>query len=467
MELNESARDTGPDKTTEPQPGREKEGSKALYAEFDSDRQTTSAMSRAACRQDSSRQEDSMAAGYGIVPPYMLEYLAKQEGDRNGFASTYSKTLAMQKQLLLDEPLEEPAGCQRAPQGTRDELCESRAAGRACSVRLTADTMQVQPRLSEDFQGAREVYDAKAGELLPGDKARFEGDPPSGDTDVDNVYDLTGIVRDFYRREYNRNSIDGQGMKFVSTANYGENYQNAFWNSTQMVYGHPGAKSPFKTFALLDIAGHEITHGVTEKEVNFRYWGQSGALNESMSDVFGELIEQYARNQNADEADWLIGEGILKEGVNGRALRDMLHPGTAYDDRRLGGKDPQPDNMKDYKQVKTDNAGVHINSGIPNRAFALFALAVGGHAWDDPGQIWFEARKHSGNSPSFASFAYQTIDAAKKIAHQPDTVQKLEKAWADVGVTPAVWAVHNGTQEQTQQQNLVKGQRDLNPSKAG
>ena len=230
-------------------------------------------------------------------------------------------------------------------------------------------------------------------------------------------------------------------MKFISTVHYGDNYQNTYWNGAQMVYGNPGPNSPFKTFVLPDIAGHEITHGVTEKEVNFRYWGQSGALNESMSDVFGELIQQYSKNQNANEADWIVGDGLLKEGVNGKGIRDMLHPGTAYNDQRLGGKDPQPDNMKDYKQVKTDNCGVHLNSGIPNRAFTLFATSLGGNAWEDPGHIWYEARKHAGNSPSFASFAYQTVEAAKIIAHQSGEVEKLEKAWSDVGVTPAVWGV--------------------------
>jgi Zn-dependent metalloprotease len=400
MERNNFVQGDSRDKINESKQGENQDCSRALYRQLDSDRQAASALLKAASAKD-----NSLPAGFSIIPPYMLEALAQADKDNNGSANTYNKTIELQKQMLRKQSL--------------------------------AD----QPGPAEDFQGAREVYDAKATENTPGDKARFEGENPTDNKDVDDAYDLTGIVRDFYQKEYNRNSINGQGMKMVSTVNYGENFQNAFWNGSQMTYGHPGPKSPFKNFLLLDIAGHEITHGVTEKEVNFRYWGQSGALNESMSDVFGELIKQYSKNQNADEADWVVGDGLLKEGVNGRGIRDMLHPGTAYDDRRLGGKDPQPDNMKDYKQIKSDNAGVHTNSGIPNRAFALFATAVGGHAWEDPGHIWFEARKHSGNSPSFAQFAYQTIEAAKKIAHQSDEVEKLEQAWEEVGVTPSLDAI--------------------------
>jgi len=282
--------------------------------------------------------------------------------------------------------------------------------------------------------GAREVYDAKGQMTQPGDKARFEGEKPTGNKEVDEAYDFTGFVRDFYLKEYNRDSIDGNGMKFISTVNYGDNYENAFWNGSQMTYGHPGADSPFKTFVMLDVAGHEITHGVTEKEANETYSGQSGALNESNSDIFGELIKQYSLNQTADQADWLVGSGMFKDGFGGRALRDMLHPGTAYDDPRLG-KDPQPADMAHYVKTWDDNGGVHYNSSIPNRAFATFAQAVGGHAWDDPGHVWYAARKAAGSDPSFASFAYYTIEAAKGMG-KPDLVEKLTNAWATVGVTP-------------------------------
>lgn len=334
-------------------------------------------------------------AGAGIIPPYMLEELAK----RNPAVPYYDSTLhKMTQQSWWPFPWPHPT----PTTGTN---------------------------------GEREVYDARGKESLPGKKARVEGEKPTGKEEVDKAYDFTGEVRSFYKDVFNRNSIDGKGMKFISTVNYGDNYENAFWNGKQMTYGHPGKDSPFQTFMLLDVCGHEITHGVTEKESNLKYYGQAGALNESLSDVFGELIKQKAAHQQAKDADWLVGAGIWKPSVKGRALRDMLHPGTAYDDPTLG-KDPQPDHMKNYYKTSGDNGGVHYNSGIPNKAFATFAVSVGGNAWEEPGKIWYAARKAAGDDPSFAQFAYQTIEQAKKLGYEKD-VPQLEKSWADVGVKPS------------------------------
>lgn len=280
-----------------------------------------------------------------------------------------------------------------------------------------------------------EIYDAKGGERRPGEKARFEGEGPCGEKEADACYDFSVSIRKFYKDEYGRNSIDGKGMKLISTVNFGQEFNNAFWDGVQCTYGRPGQSSPFKTFVLLDIAAHEVTHGVTQKETNLRYFGQAGALNESLSDVFGALIVQYSKKQKADQANWLVGDGIWKEGIKGRALRDMLNPGKAYDDPKVG-KDPQPAHMKDYIKTRGDNGGVHYNSGIPNRAFATFARSVGGYAWKEPGQIWYKARKLSGENPSFAQFAYQTIEAAKSLGFEKD-VDKLNEAWDTVGVKPS------------------------------
>lgn len=357
-----------------------------LYEELDGNRSLTM----------SSVQEQTQSAsfqpdGISIIPPFMLDEMAQRTGD----------------------------------------LAYARAARDA--EEMQTENNQVRPNV-QLAGGARETYDAQTKRSLPGVLARKEGDGPTGNKEVDDAYDFTGVVRDFYKNEFNRDSIDGKGMKLVSTVNYGTNYENAFWNGSQMTYGRPGPNSPFKTFMLLDVAGHEITHGVTEKEAGTTYFGQSGALNESFSDIYGEMIQQYSKGQTSDQADWLVGDGIWKEGVNGRALRDMLNPGTAYNDAKVG-KDPQPAHMKDYKKTWSDNGGVHYNSGIPNRAFVLFAQAVGGHSWDDPGHIWFTARKAAGSNPSFGSFAYETVEAAKALG-KPDEVEKLQKAWEAVGVVP-------------------------------
>lgn len=335
--------------------------------------------------------------GYGVVPPYMLDELVARNPNNGDFLKTRNRTSDMQNN---------PGGLR-----PRNEA-------------------------GQDFQGAREVYDAQGRQQQPGQKARFEGEKPTGNVEVDNSYDFTGDVRKFYVEIHGRNGIDGKGMKYVSTVNYGKNYENAFWDGKQMTYGKPGPDSPFKTFVLRDVTAHEITHGVTEMESNLRYYGQAGALNESHSDVFGALVEQFTKKQTADKGSWLTGEGIWKDHIKGRALRDMKNPGTAYNDPAVG-KDPQPGHMKDYVKTWGDNGGVHYNSGIPNRAFTNFAIDMGGFAWEKSGKIWFDARKVAGDNPSFAQFAHHTIESAKKL-NMPEAVPKLEKAWESVGVKPDI-----------------------------
>ncbi|HEY9783848.1 MAG TPA: M4 family metallopeptidase, partial [Candidatus Obscuribacterales bacterium] len=254
----------------------------------------------------------------GFVPPYVLETLAKNTRDP-AFLETIKKTEA----LRLGGP------------------------------RLTRAT----PEIGKDYKGAREVYDAQGQETI-GVKARSEGQAKTGNVEVDTVYDYTGDVRSFYKEVHGRNSIDGNGMKMESTVNYGVNFENAFWDGARMTYGRPGPQSPFKTFIKRDVTGHEITHGVTAFESNLVYRNQPGALNEHLSDVYGALVEQRVLGQKAREATWLVGDGIWKEGVKGRALRDMKNPGTAYDDPMLG-KDPQPAHMKDFVRTRRDNGGVH------------------------------------------------------------------------------------------------------------
>src|SRR5262249_38795731 len=140
--------------------------------------------------------------------------------------------------------------------------------------------------------------------------------------------------------------------------------------------------------------------------------GQPGALNEHMSDVFGTLVKQHQLGQTADQADWLIGAGLFAPGVKGKALRSMKEPGTAYDDPRLG-KDPQPANMKDYVDTQEDNGGVHINSGIPNHAFCLAALSIGGNAWEKAGAVWYRALTSAlDRNATFADAAAATEEIA-------------------------------------------------------
>ena len=183
------------------------------------------------------------------------------------------------------------------------------------------------------------------------------------------------------------------------------------------------------------VAAHELTHGVTEVEAQLIYYGQSGALNESMSDVFGSLVKQNRLGrQDAGEADWLIGEGIWIEDIQGQALRSMANPGSAYDDP-LVGKDQQPAHMDDYYSGPEDNQGVHINSGICNRAFYLAATGIGGFAGDKAGHIWYTALRDSRLSPqaTFQEFAQLTYISALNLFSEREA-ETVYNAWSEVGV---------------------------------
>ncbi|MFH8250835.1 M4 family metallopeptidase [Microbacterium sp. B2969] len=282
----------------------------------------------------------------------------------------------------------------------------------------------------------RTISDAHNRETLPGVKVRGEDDPPTGDEAVDEAFDGLGETFDFYWDAYGRNGIDNAGGELLATVHYGRKYDNAFWNGTRMVFGD-GDGEVFTGFTnSITVIAHELTHGVTEASGGLEYQGQSGALNESISDVFGALAEQHQRGQTADEASWLIGEGIFTPAVQGKALRSMIHPGTAYDDDVLG-KDPQPAHMRDYVVTSGDNGGVHINSGIPNRAFALAATALGGHAWERAGLIWYKTVTSGklSQTADFAEFAAATIATAEaEYGVNSEEVAAVRAGWRDVGV---------------------------------
>jgi Zn-dependent metalloprotease len=282
----------------------------------------------------------------------------------------------------------------------------------------------------------RSIFDSGREEQLPGKIVRAEGEKPSTDASVNEAYDGLGATFDFYLQVYHRNSIDDAGMPLNGSVHYGSNYDNAFWNSQQMVFGD-GDGTLFNRFTIaLDVIGHELTHGVTEHTAGLAYSGQSGALNESVSDVFGSLIKQYSLKQTADMADWLIGAGLLADGVKGKGLRSMRAPGTAYDDPVLG-KDPQPSTMSGFVHTTADNGGVHINSGIPNHAFCLAALEIGGYAWEKAGRIWFESLSDSHIKPNigFQSFAKLTVMNASRLFGASGAESKaVQKAWHEVGV---------------------------------
>src|SRR5688572_14093248 len=230
-------------------------------------------------------------------------------------------------------------------------------------------------------------------------------------------------------------------MRLDSNVHYRKVYHHAFWDGDEMVYGDGDEDLPederlFNRFTIaLDIIGHELAHGVTQFEAKLQYFQQPGALNESMSDVFGSLVKQYQLQQLAGEADWIIGAGLLTGNVNGVGIRSMKAPGTAYDDPVLG-KDPQPGHMKDYVNTINDNGGVHINSGIPNRAFYITAVELGGFAWEKAGQIWYVTLKDKLTANSrFQDCANMTYQVAAHLFGTGSIEQQaVQKGWAEVGL---------------------------------
>ena len=280
----------------------------------------------------------------------------------------------------------------------------------------------------------RTIYDARHGESLPGRPVRSEGALAVADVEVNEAYDGLGATFDFYADVYDRNSIDDAGLPLDATVHYGRRYDNAFWNGAQMVFGD-GDGDLFNRFTIsLDVIGHELTHGVTGDEAKLVYLGQAGALNESISDVFGSLVKQYARKQTAAQADWLIGEGLFTSRVHGVALRSLKAPGTAYDDPVLG-RDPQPATMAGYVHTSADDGGVHTNSGIPNHAFYVAATALGGYAWEKAGRIWYETLRDKRIKPTatFRQFARLTVLNAAHLFGKAEQ-QAMTAAWAEVGV---------------------------------
>lgn len=292
---------------------------------------------------------------------------------------------------------------------------------------------------SSPSAGRRTIYDCGHGiDLTASAVVRSEKGPASSDVAVNRAFEGLGATREFYRAVFDRDSIDGKGMRLDGYVHRGTRYNNAFWDGQEMVFGD-GDGTLFTDFTgSLDVIGHELTHGVTEFSAGLEYHNQSGALNESMSDVFGSLVKQWSKHETADKADWLIGADIFTPGTEADALRSLKAPGTAYDNDDMG-KDPQPAHMRDYMQLADtedeDNGGVHINSGIPNHAFYLTATGVGGNAWDEPGHVWYEALKASSPTTNFQGFADNTYMKAVQLYGGGSQVQKsVLDAWRQVGI---------------------------------
>ncbi len=326
-----------------------------------------------------------------IVPPHILEALAKR-GSLN---------------------------CKRALNDS-NRILEKR--------NTTLNTLlQRQP---EEGDGRRQVYDSGSQFAQRVLLVREEGGSPTEDKVVNDNYDLTGYVRRYFKDNFGYNSLDDHGMLLISNVHYGSDYNNAFWDGDEMTYGD-GDGLEFLNFAsAVDVVAHELMHGVTQFLANLEYRAQPGALNEHFSDVFATLIKQDFLGQSPGEADWLIGDSIVGRNFPGRAIRSIKAPGTASE------FDRQPDHMDDYFSGASDNYGVHINSGIPNKAFYLSCIALGKV---DCGIIWFETLKRLWRTANFQDMISTIVQTTKELENNGKVAMNassvIEKSFTAVGLS--------------------------------
>ena len=272
------------------------------------------------------------------------------------------------------------------------------------------------------------VYDCKHGQTLPGTPVPNPGS--SSDATAKRTFKETTLVADFYKKIFNRNSIDNAGMTLMSSIHYGNKYNNAMWNGSQMIYGD-GDNQIFVDFTKgNDVIGHELTHGVTQHTLQLVYSGDAGGLNESLSDCFGSMFRQWQANQDVNHADWLIGHDIMGPSAIAKGftcLRDMGNPAAAH---CLAAQPTK------YSQI-TPGMDPHYSSGPPNLAFCLACKKVGGHSWEKVGQIWYRAMTTLGPKPNLKMkpFADDTRKLAKSMyPADPAVFTGVDYGWKQVGL---------------------------------
>jgi Zn-dependent metalloprotease len=338
-----------------------------------------------------------------LIPPYILDALSKAEDP------------AVRK-LAID-------------------AIEASATARA--VRATLSTFPQMAAIPSPERGKhRLIYDLEGRDFnaLPGKLVRSEGQKRIKDPAVNEAYDHSGATYDFYREVFKRNSLDDKGMSLISSVHLLKRMNNAFWNGEQMVYGDGDGKEFIRFTRALDVVGHELSHGVIAHTCRLDYQNESGALNEHFADVFGVMVKQWKKGQTAAQADWLIGAGIMGPVTKAKSLR-TFKAGKAYEDDPLLGTDPQPKHLSDKYKGSADNGGVHINSGIPNHAFYLAAMKIGGRSWLRAGRIWYRAMLSLTENSGFKDMVKTTVAvAATEFGRNSKEHKAVKAAWKAVGL---------------------------------
>jgi Zn-dependent metalloprotease len=342
-----------------------------------------------------------LACGCFIVPQEVLDRFAKDkklsEATRKSFADT-SDGEQIWRRLRAAHTVATKAGI----------------ASRGMSATLAAA-----PKIT--------VYNCSNTTSLPGTPVANPGS--AADLTAKRAFDVTGDVAKFYQSAFGRNSVDNAGMTLMSNIHYGQLYNNAFWDGSQMTYGDGDGQIFIDFTQSNDVVAHELTHGVTQYTLGLNYTNEAGGLNESMSDVFGSMFRQWQAGQDAGAADWLIGAGIMGPAARARGytcLRDMSKPGDAH------CLSPQPFHYRDYRS----GMDPHESSGIGNFAFYSAAAALGGKSWEKLGKVWYAALTGL-PSPNmrYKTFARRTKRAAKRLYPMEAAVYAAVNAgWNAVGI---------------------------------
>ncbi len=345
-----------------------------------------------------------------IIPPYILDCLGKcLDVTAEVEVSTWLGPTRRQSSKLR--------GLRMGFHGTAGQSAAARAGSTAKGVKT------------------RQIYDAqnKGTTALPGRLVRSEGQSAGADPAVDEAYDHSGITYDFYDQVFARNSLDDQGMPMVSSVHVGKNLNNAFWTGEQMAYGDGDGKLFTRFTRSIDVVGHELSHGVIAYTADLLYENESGALNEHFADVFGMLTRQWHTKTDAVSSDWLVGKDIMGPAAKARSLRTFKAE-KAFENDPYFGTDPQPKHLRDIFKDRSDNGGVHINSGIPNHAFFLFAAALKGNAWDTAGSVWYATLLQLASDAKFVDMV-QASDKTVVQKHGNGSAEHkaLTAAWKAVG----------------------------------
>ncbi len=235
-----------------------------------------------------------------------------------------------------------------------------------------------------------------------------------------------GVAYEYFKDVHSRNAINGSGGTVVSFINVndpnsGGSMGNAFWSGSAMFYGN-GDNAFHALPRGLDVAGHEMSHGVIQSTANLQYYGESGAMNESFADIFGAMM---------DRNDWKIGEDVVKTSFfPSGALRDLEDPNQGLPANDFG-RGWQPQTVSQMYTGSEDNGGVHINSGICNHAFYLLATSIGKEKAE---KIYYRAlTQYLTMSSQFVDLRIAVEKSAQDLYGNTE-VQAVQSAFSDVGI---------------------------------